>query len=147
MKIDKEQLIKLKKAGRTDAECARVFGCTTKAVQNMIKRMGEARIREKQIAVNANQQTAPAENENTVAERLEEAEHIEQIKPEEEITVAPPAPIEPLRKYPAGVQPRQEWLRERWDDIRRAICEHAVEGLYIDPAWVEEYNELVGVLT
>ena len=146
MKIDKEQLIELKKAGRTDAECAKVFGCTTKAVQNMIKRMGEAWLRENQIAINANQQTAPAEKKKTVAEWLEEDEHIEQTKPEEEITITPPD-TKPLRKYPASVQPRSEWLRERRDEISRAVCEYAVEGLYIDPAWVEEYNELVGALT
>ena len=53
-----------------------------------------------------------------------------------------PAPAS-VRKFPQGVLPRQMWLEDRRDDLRRAICEFACEGLRIDPEWVEEYNELI----
>lgn len=77
----------------------------------------------------------------TVAEYLAEEE--EEAEARRKAAVA--EEIHPMfaKKPPLGVMPRWLFWESRRDDLRRAICEYACEGLVIDPEWVAEYNELV----
>lgn len=162
-KIDKEQLIQLKREGKTDSECAEVFGCHTESVRQMRRKLekegrltpadsmkAEEYVEEKHLQTDA----APEPKPKTVAQRLAEEEAAEAAKRAEEgikklatDDMICPEPVDPTprtaRKFPLGVMPRKMWLEERRDDLRRAICEFACEGMRIDPEWVEEYNELV----
>ena len=45
--------------------------------------------------------------------------------------------------YPVPPIDRKTFWECRRDDLRRAICDYACEGLRVDPKWVEEYNELI----
>lgn len=46
-------------------------------------------------------------------------------------------------KPPLGVIPRKMHDLERYCDLRQAIYRYLCADLQINPAWVEEYNELV----
>lgn len=46
-------------------------------------------------------------------------------------------------KPPLGIVPREMHDLERYCDLRKAIYQYLCAELIIDPAWVEEYNELV----
>lgn len=120
-KIDKEQLIELIREGKTDSECAEVFDCSNQAVGAMRRRLQS----EGQLTT----ETTIIDSKDYIAEK-----HLQ--------TDDQPAPA-PVRKFPLGVTPKKLWLEDRRDDLRRAICEFACEGLRIDPEWVAEYNELI----
>lgn len=159
-KIDKEQLIELIRDGKTDSECAEVFDCSNQAVSAMRRKLKsegqlttETIIDEKDYIAEKHLQTDDKPVTKTVAEYLAEEEAAEAAKraedtnaltTDDEICYEPvePAPA-PVRKFPLGVTPKKLWLEDRRDDLRRAICEFACEGLRIDPEWVAEYNELI----
>lgn len=42
-----------------------------------------------------------------------------------------------------NIMSRQEWERQRLNDIRNAIKWYLDEGLTIPLAWIEEYNDLL----
>lgn len=120
-KIDKEQLIELIRDGKTDSECAEVFDCSNQAVSAMRRKL-------------------KAEGRLEPADAAKATEYVEEKHLQ---TDDMPAPAQ-VRKFPLGVTPKKLWLEDRRDDLRRAICEFACEGMRIDPEWVEEYNELIG---
>ena len=82
----------------------------------------------------------PAKRGKTVAEYLAEEEDAEAKR---KAAVAEEIHPRFAKKPPLGVMPRWLFWESRRDDLRRAICEFACEGLAIDPEWVAEYNELV----
>lgn len=166
MKIDKEKLIQLKREGKSNDECAKVFGCHTESVRQMCKKLeaegrltaatisnAEDYIAEKQLQSAPEETLSPAnagalpEGEpktgKTVAERLAEEEAAEAVKRAEGQTPDPEAnPKE--APYPIPPIDRKTFWDMRRDELRGAICEYACYGLPIDPEWVEEYNELIG---
>lgn len=52
------------------------------------------------------------------------------------------APPLPAIKPPLGVMPRHLHDEKRREEIQAAIIRYAEAGQPVDPAWVEEYNEL-----
>lgn len=154
MKIDKEKLIQLKREGKSDSECAEVFDCSQSSVSAMCRKLraegrltpatisnAEDYIAEKQL------QSAPEgepKTGKTVAEYLaEEAEEEAALTTDAEICCKPVEPVQDAH-YPIPPIDRKTFWECRRDDLRRAICEYACEGLRIDSEWVEEYNELIG---
>ena len=144
MKIDKEKLIELKREGKTNVECAKVFGCSAQAVREAVLRLeAEGRltpadsVKATEYVEEKHLQTDEKPVTKTVAEYLAEEEAAEAVKEAEflaERVKLPPAP--PIN--------RKTFWDMRRDELRGAICEYACYGLRIDPEWVEEYNELIG---
>lgn len=52
------------------------------------------------------------------------------------------APPMPAVKPPLGVMPRRLHDEKRREELQAAIIRYAEAGQPVDPAWVEEYNEL-----
>lgn len=160
-KIDKEKLIEMKLEGKTNNECATTFGCTVDAVRSAIRRLrasGEWPEQAEDYTAEKQLQTADAPAEQpvdittavcvsdarptkTVAEWLAEEEAAEARKRTEAESDAAEDPTKSA--YPAPPIDRKTFWRMRRDELRGAICEFAYCGLRIDPAWVDEYNDLV----
>lgn len=123
-KIDKQQLIQLKMKGYNNSECARVFCCSASAVQQMCVKLKSDGL-------------LPAQVADYIAEKhLQSDTEVDGAKTE---TVR----LSPTVVEPSGVVPRKMWIDERRDELRRAICEFACEGMRINLEWVEEYNDLI----
>lgn len=132
MKIDKEKLIQLKREGKTDAECAKVFGCSQVAVSEMRRKLEKEGRLTPAVSVKA--------TEYVEEKRLQSAPEEISVKAVAERETKAPAPVQSSLRI---VIPRRMWMEERRDDLRQAICEYACAGIRVDPEWVEEYNELV----
>ena len=173
MKIDKEKLIEMKTAGKSNAECAKVFGCITDSVRRMCKKLeaegrltpeGSAKaadyIEETHLQTDAVEPTAVPDNlidattavcvsdAQTVAEQLAKEEAAEKACLDEDTNVLTDEDeicYEPVEPLHAPIPPidRKSFWSMRCDELRGAICEFACCGLRVDPEWVEEYNELI----
>lgn len=170
MKIDKEKLIQMKREGKTNSECAKVFGCSAPAVREAVLRLeAEGRltpadaVKATEYVEEKHLQTDDKPATKTVAERLAEEEAAEAAKraedtnvlttddeicyePVEPATVQSPDPVANAKEAPYPIPPidRKTFWDMRRDELRGAICEYACYGLRIDPEWVDEYNELIG---
>ncbi len=168
-KIDKEKLIEMKLAGKTDTECAEVLGCNQTAVSAMRRKLeAEGRLtpalapKPQEYLQEKALQTDDAPATKTVAEYLAEEEVAEAAKRAKDRDVltkddgicykpmapAPeqtPDPAANAQEAPYPIPPidRKTFWGMRRDELRGAICEYACYGLRVDPEWVEEYNELV----
>jgi len=49
-------------------------------------------------------------------------------------------PVE--KKPPLGIPPKEIWVMERLENIKRAISKYIENGKIIPEKWIDEYNEL-----
>lgn len=169
-KIDKEKLIELRRDGKTTGECAKEFGRSVEAVRYRLKKLEADELQEPADSIDASDYIAekqlqsaddeicyepvnpiPETERKTAAECLTAEEEAELAKLKiRAIPSDPPVGMyadvlyDPRRGlYPVPPIDRKTFWEWRRDDLRRAICDYACEGLRVDPEWVEEYNELI----
>lgn len=47
---------------------------------------------------------------------------------------------------PLGITPKKFWLENRYTELAKVIINYIQAGLAVPPEWVEEYNELQGII-
>lgn len=158
-KINKERLIELRCAGIGTTEIANEFACSNYAVLEMTQKLVDrGRLRgdyksgfwvpeASKIAEAGEDVTGMADIVSIDPEEYVEEKHLQNdTNPADQLDQsdreAEAAKVLLDNPPPKGVMARKEFYIQRKDDLRRAICEYACEGLVIDPEWVDEYNEL-----
>lgn len=55
-------------------------------------------------------------------------------------------PIQTYIKPPLGIEPKDIWIKKRFQDLKDAISRYNNASLEIPMEWIDEYNELLKIV-